>query len=128
MGKLSDLSLKRNWKQAIVFYLAYLLLSFLVGALAGAIAGIINPDNVIELASKAGTIVGSIYCLVLYFSVYIKKKMSSFPFILMGAVAFLVSLFLGTILSLIFVAILTTRDSQSKGNNYINNSEVSEKI
>lgn len=120
--------MKRNWKEAIVFYLAYLLLGLLIGALSGGIAGAINPDNTFVIGAKVGTIVGTIYCLVLYFSIYIKKKLTSFLFIIIGLIAGVVNLFLGNLVSLIFVAFLTTRENKTKSNITTKDSNMKENI
>ncbi len=109
---LTNLGMERNWKEAIVFYIAYLLLGILIGAMVGGIVGILYPDRVLELAEKAGLIAGAIYVLVLYFTIYIKKEMESFLFILLGIITFAITLLLGAIFSLIIVAFFTTRDNK----------------
>ena len=111
---LGDLSVKRSWQEAIGFYIAYLLLGMLLGALTGVIAGITNPENGLELARVAGLVVATIYSVALYFTIYIKKKMSSFIFILLGLVAGVASVFVGNLVALIFVAVLTTRGAEKE--------------
>lgn len=110
--KLKDFSVKRNWKEAIVFYLAYLLLGLLISFLIGAIFGIVNPEFTDEMAITLGKIVGTIYYIIIYFSIYIKKKMDSFKYILIGILSAILNVFTGLIFSLIFVAYLTTKDSE----------------
>lgn len=114
MKNLTDFAMKRNWKQAVIFYIAYLILELLIAALFGGLTGLIDPYNVEEKAEIVGHIVGFIYVLVLYFTVYIKKKLNSFAFILLGVVTGVVELFLGNIISLIIVAILTTLDKKTE--------------
>ena len=123
MNNLTDFSLERNWKQAIGFYFAYLLLGFLIGALIGGITGIIDPYN-LELPATIGEVAGTIYCLVLYFAIYVRKRLNSFLFIILGLVAAVVNLFFGNIVSLIIVAFLTTREDKSETNITIDDSEI----
>lgn len=113
---IGNLSMKRNWKEAIVFYVAYLLLLLLICFLTGVIIGVFNPNYSVETVEKIATFIIAAYCIILYFAVYFKKKMSSFPFIILGLVAAIISFLLGEILALIIVAFLTTRDDESGSN------------
>lgn len=110
---LTNLSMKRNWKEAIIFYVAYLILVLLIAFIVGIIIGIINPYNVLEVSEKAGIIIGTIYSILLYFIIYYKKGMSSFLYIILGLVTGIVSLFLNEIFALMIVAFLTTREDKS---------------
>ncbi len=123
MNNLTDFSLERNWKQAIGFYFAYLLLGFLIGALIGGITGIIDPYN-LELPATIGEVAGTIYCLVLYFAIYVRKRLNSFLFIILGLVAAVINLFFGNIVSLIIVALLTTREDKTETDITIDDSEI----
>ncbi|MCF6462585.1 hypothetical protein [Clostridium sp. Cult1] len=123
MNNLTDFSLERNWKQAIGFYFAYLLLGFLIGALIGGITGIIDPYN-LELPATIGEVAGTIYCLVLYFAIYVRKRLNSFLFIILGLVAAVINLFFGNIVSLIIVAFLTTREDKTETDITIDDSEI----
>lgn len=109
---LSNFSLKRNWKEALIFYLAYLLLGLLISFFIGAIFGLVNPEFTDESAIILGRVVGTIYFIMIYFAVYVKKSMNSFKYIIMGTIAAILNIFTGLIISLIFVAYLTTRDSE----------------
>lgn len=111
---LTNLALKRNWKQAILFYIAYLVLGFLIAGLLGGLTGVIDPDNVEESAEIVGYVAGSIYISVLYFTIYIKKKLNSFLLIILGVITAVINLFFGNIVSMIIVAILTTLDNKSE--------------
>lgn len=105
MKDLTNLALKRNWKQAILFYIAYLVLGFLIAGLLGGLTGVIDPDNVEESAEIVGYVAGSIYISVLYFTIYIKKKLNSFLLIILGVITAVINLFFGNIVSMIIVAI-----------------------
>lgn len=109
---LSNFSLKRNWKEALIFYLAYLLLGLLISFFIGAIFGIVNPEITDEGAIILGRIIGTIYFIIIYFTVYIKKGLNSFKYIIIGTIAAIINIFTGLIISLIFVAYLTTRDRE----------------
>ncbi|GFN35892.1 hypothetical protein [Tepidimicrobium xylanilyticum] len=50
MKNLTDFALQRNWKQAIGFYIAYLILVFFIGALVGGIVGLVDPCGPEETA------------------------------------------------------------------------------
>lgn len=113
---IGNLSMKRNWKEAIVFYVAYLLLLLLICFLTGLIIGVFNPNYSVETVEKIATFIIAAYCIILYFTVYFKKKMSSFPFIILGLVTAIISFLLGEILALIIVAFLTTQDDESESN------------
>jgi len=88
-------------------------LGFLLGALFGVLIGVIYPYNE-DLPYLAGTVVGTIYCIVLYFVIYFKKKLNSFRYVILGVIAAVINLFLGNIASLLFVAFLTTRANNSE--------------
>ncbi len=129
LRSLTKLSLQRNWKEAIVFYLAYTLLGILIAGLSGGIAGIIDPGGSFESGAMVGTVVGTIYCVILYFSVYSQKRLNSFLYILIGIVAGVVNLFCGNLVSIIFVAFLTTRatrECKASDSIIINDSGISE--
>lgn len=108
MRSLTKLSLQRNWKEAIVPYLAYTLLGILIAGLSGGIAGIINPGGSLESGAMVGTVVGTVYSVILYFGVYSQKRLNSFLYILIGVVAGVVNLLGGNLVSMIFAAFLTT--------------------
>lgn len=113
-SKLGNLELKRNWKQAFGFYLAYGFLGFLFGVLAGGMVGALDPDHAQQLGAKAGRIVGVLYCLALAAITASKKSLlSSFKVLVLVVLSPLIALFLGAIGGLIPVAYLTTRSSQS---------------
>ena len=109
---LSNFGMKRNWKEAIAFYIAYLLLGLLIGFLVGGLVGVINPTNAFEASVRADSIAGTIYALILYFTVYIKKGMNSFLYIIIGVIAGVINIFTGNLFSLIIVAFLTTRENK----------------
>jgi hypothetical protein len=112
-SNLGNFEFKRNWKQAIGFYLAYGFLGFLFGVLAGGMAGSLDPDHAQQLGVKAGRITGVIYCLALAVITASKKSLlSSFKVLVLVVLSPLVALFLGALGGLIPVAYLTTRPSE----------------
>ncbi len=113
LKNLNNLSMKRNWKEAIVFYIAYSLLALLIGFLTGSIVGLINPTS-LTVSITAGSIVGTIYCLILYYLICIKKKQTSFLFIILGIITGIISFYLGNLISLIIVAFITTRENKAE--------------
>lgn len=121
---IGNLSMKRNWKEAIVFYVVYLLLLLLICFLTGVIIGIFNPNYSVETVEKIATFIIAAYCIILYFAVYFKKKMSSLPFIMLGLVTAIISFLLGEILALIIVAFLTTRNDESESNVDVDNPDI----
>ena len=109
---LCNFSIKRSGKEAFVFYLAYLLLGMLITFFAGAILGLINPLFTDEMAIVLGRIIGTIYFIILHFTVYVKKGFNSFKHIIIGIIGAIITIFTGLIIPLIFTAYLTTKDSE----------------
>lgn len=69
MRSLTNPRLQRNWREALIFYLAYTLLGLLTSTLVGDILGMINagtidPEDAYAvhlMATKAWGIIGPIY-------------------------------------------------------------------
>ncbi|CCQ92818.1 hypothetical protein CULT_110056 [[Clostridium] ultunense Esp] len=76
------------------------------------------------MPSIAGEFTGIIYCLVLYFAIYFKKKLNSFLSIILGRVAAVINLFFGNIAYLIIIAFLTTIEDKSKSSITMDDSEM----
>jgi hypothetical protein len=108
---LTDFGYKRNAKEAIGFYIAYLILIMISGALlAGALAIIINePDN-FELGLRVGSITAMVITLGVAFLVLkAKKLLGNFGYILLVLLAGILAIFAGGLGGLIPVSYLTTR-------------------
>ena len=70
---LTDFAYKRNRKEALGFYLGYLILIVVVGALAGALFGLASGQENFELGLRIGNIIGILASLGLSFAVLSKK-------------------------------------------------------
>ena len=108
----------RTKKEAVGFYLAYLLLMALVSGLVATFLG--DPTASFDEGFQDGQIVGiyfsSIACLILsLFVLYKKKQLNSFGLILIAVLSGIGAIFLGGLLGLVFVAYLTTKDSKNGG-------------
>ena len=113
MENLTDLSLVRNWKQAVVFYVAYVILGTLLGAISGGFSalffGSTEFQTNFDLGARVGAMVAIIYTLVLGLLVLKSKGLfKNFPSILMILISVLIALFVGNFGGLILIAIMTT--------------------
>ena len=102
--------MKRNWLEAMTFYIIYLIIGVLISSGLGAVAGSLFSDS-IQAGIRSGVVFAGIYTAFLYFQVYKKKKIQSKVIIVIGAVATIIGFFYGMLVSLIFVAALTTREN-----------------
>ena len=107
------LNKKRSIPQAIFFFLAFAMLGAFLTALTGFIAGITGAIKDTQAGYVFGILVGSGYCLVLYYLIYWKKRLSSFLYIALGVLTGIVSLFYGFFAGLLIIAFLTTRPDYS---------------
>ena len=110
------LNKNRSVPEAIFFFLAYAMLGAFLTALTGFIAGITGAVKETQSGYVFGIIVGTGYCLVLYFLIYWKKRLRSFLYLVLGIISGFVSLFYGFFAGLLFVAFLTTRPDYSLKN------------
>lgn len=108
--RITDLDMKRNWLEAMTFYIIYLIIGVLISSGLGAVAGSLFSDS-IQAGIRLGVVFAGIYTAFLYFQVYKKKKIQSKVIIVIGAVATIIGFFYGMLVSLIFVAALTTREN-----------------
>lgn len=107
---LTDLSYKRNTKEAIGFYLAYLLLVAIAAMIAGGGLGIATGNNTFDYGYKVGNVVAIVSCLLLSFVILNKKNLlSNFGFVLVALLSGVVAMFGGGLLGLIPTAYLSTR-------------------
>lgn len=108
--RITDLDLKRSWLEAMTFYIIYLIIGVVISSVLGAVAGSLFNDS-IQAGIKSGVVFAGIYTAFLYVQVYRKKKIKSKALIILGAVATIIGFFYGMLVSLIFVAIITTREN-----------------
>src|SRR3990167_6486394 len=99
--KLMDFKYKRTPKEALGFYLAYLLLIVVVGGLIGGILGLLIGEGSIELGMRMGGIVAVIISLSLSFMILSKKKLTNnFGMILLALLSGILSFIGGGLLGL----------------------------
>lgn len=114
-SKLTDFSQKRTGKQALGFYLAYLVLGIILGAIAGALSGTLfatggTTTEAYTAGFQGGLIVAILYPMVISFLVLRGKKLTNnFGYLLLGVLSGVLGFFGGALLGLIPVAYLTTR-------------------
>jgi heme A synthase len=114
-NKLTNFAYTRKPKEALGFYLAYLLLVLIVGGLLGGISGMLLPSQTDTTVSfdaglKVGTLVAVIISVGLAFTVLAQKKLlDNFGFILLAIIAGFLALVAGALGGLIPVAYLTTQ-------------------
>ena len=104
---------ERTPKEALGFYLAYLLLIALLGGLLSYLVVPHDPSMTFAEGFQAGAAVGQynavISCLALSFIIlYKKKKLQSFGLVLIGVLSGTCAIFLGGFLGLVPTAYLTT--------------------
>ena len=108
--KLTEFNHKRTSKEALGFYLAYLLLIVILSALIGGIFGLVIGEGSIELGMRLGGFVAVVVCLVISFMLLSKKNlMYNFGMLLLALLSGLLAFFGGGILGLIPVAYLSTK-------------------
>jgi hypothetical protein len=123
LKKLTDVGYKRNWEEAVVFYLSYLFLSFVVGVLIFipilmAIPGISTSRSFIGIYFP--TIVFATESIVFSLIILAAKKKMGFGWVLFslaaGGLTFLLSVFFGfsVIWALIIPACLSMLPSSSR--------------
>ncbi len=107
---MTDFSFKRSRKQALGFYLGYLVLIVLVGAVVGALFGLISGGGNLDLVLRIGNIMAILLALGLSFAILSKKKLTdNFGLILVALLSGLLAFVGGGILGLIPVAYLSTK-------------------
>jgi len=108
---LTNFSYKRNAKEAIGFYIAYLVLIMIVGALLASALGIVmDTSDSFTFGLKVGNVTAIIITTVVAFLILKEKKLlSNFGYILLALLSGILAVFLGGLGGLIPVAFLTTR-------------------
>lgn len=108
--KLTDFGYKRTTKQAIGFYIAYLILIALAGGLIGGLYGLVSGNDSYETGMSIGIIIGTIICLGISIAIIKKKKkMNDFKLILIAVLSGVLALLGGGVVGLIPAAYLSTR-------------------
>jgi len=107
---LTDFSYKRSGKEALGFYVGYLILIVVVGAIFGGILGLALGEESFEIGLRVGNIIAILASLVLSFLILSKKKqMNNFGMILLALLSGLLAFIGGGLLGLIPSAYLTTK-------------------
>lgn len=107
---LTDFSYKRSGKEALGFYLAYLVLIVLVGGIVGAVTGLASGSQSYELGVRVGNIVAILLVLGVSFAILSKKKlMNNFGLVLLALLSGLLAFAGGSVLGLIPTAYLSTK-------------------
>jgi len=107
---LTDLSYKRTTKEAVGFYIAYLLIFMIAGAIGGVL--FLNVENSESFAAgvNIGSKISIILSIIISFSViYAKKISNNFGYIILALISPILAAFGGGLLALIPIAYLTTR-------------------
>lgn len=115
-NQLTNFGYIRSWKEAVGFYIAYLVLTMLISALISGVAGnLLLPATAdfsegFNLGLRIGPFVAAVVTLVLSFLILSKKRlMSNFGLILLAIVTGILGFWGGGLLGLIPTAYLTTR-------------------
>ena len=107
---LTDFSYTRTRKEALGFYIAYLVLIVVVAGLLGGIVGMVSGNGGFEAGTRVGGIVAVIFCLALSFTILSKKsRMSNFVLILVALFSGVLAFLGGGVLGLIPTAYLSTK-------------------
>jgi len=112
-NNLTNFSYKRNWKEAIGFYLAYLLLGIILSGIVGGLAG--SGYNTFNQGFTRGVSVGPmvavIFCLIISGLLLKEKKLfRKFGYIILALLSGILAILGGTLLGLIIPAIITTKE------------------
>ncbi len=117
--RLLDLAYKRNWKEAIGFYLAYLLLAlvilFLLGGAVGLLVGT-EEKTAFDEGYRFGVIVATAYVLVLTGLLLRSKRLlgKNFGYLLFWLLSGLLTLVAGAFVGLIPAAYFSTKPAGAK--------------
>ena len=107
---LTDFSYKRTGKEALGFYIGYLVLIVVVGAILGGILGLVLGEESFEIGLRVGNILAILATLGLSFLILSKKKMmNNFGMILLALLSGLLAFVGGGLLGLIPTAYFTTK-------------------
>ncbi len=118
MQSIIDLSVTRTWKQAILFYIINLALVLVVGAFFVAFGIYItetSADKIGLIGLKFGSAFEIIYVSIMSLSILKAKGMfNNIGYIFFVLLSSMITFFTGSIIGLIAVAFLTTRNRNIK--------------
>ena len=112
---ITDFTVKRDWKQAVLFYILYLLIVFVVAGIAGVMCGLVANQLGADLETSrkcsklGGWVIAVVLCPTLSILISVSKKTGTGLGLLFVLGAFVLSLGGGGLLGLIVPAFLTTR-------------------
>src|SRR3989344_3677755 len=100
---LTDFSYKRNWKEAVGFYLAFFVLLIIISVLLSGMLVVMGLIDGFEEGSRFGTIMAVIFCSIISILLLKKKKLlNNFGYIILSLIG-------GALLGLIIPAFITTK-------------------
>ena len=116
MNNIFDLKSKKNWKQAILFYVIYFVIGltivFVAGSLFGILVGDKYPDTeAFDIGFRLGQFVAIL--LVIGLTIYILRQKEMYKNslgVLLGLLAIILSVLGGILLGLLPLAYLLTRE------------------
>lgn len=112
---LTNFAYQRTPKEAVGFYIAFLVLIMLIAAIMGGVLALVMPNFSFNSGVRIGTICALISSLGLSFVILKEKKsLGNFSLILLALLSGLLSLLAGGLGGLIPVAYLTTRPAKIK--------------
>jgi hypothetical protein len=113
---LTNFSYKRNWKEALGFYLAFGLLAMFLGGLVGILQAAMSTGQDITVSkylNEHGSLImimSSLYCFIVAIIILGKKKLfKNFGYILLSVLTAILAVVGGALLGLIVPAFMTTR-------------------
>ncbi len=122
---IANFSYRRNGKEAFGFYLAYLFFTMLLGGLAGGIYEIIHRSSIRSLNFKEGFVEGfkagipighlaSVLFLIVLSIIILKQKrlLRHYGFLVLAIGSGIATILIGSIVGLIPLAFLTTRENK----------------
>jgi len=114
---LTNFSYKRNWKEAIGFYLSYLLLFIILGVIISVLIDILSGANTFDqglnIGLKVGMITSIIFCVITSGLLLKEKKLfKNFWYIFLVLLSGILAYFGGSLFGLIIPAFITTKQSK----------------
>lgn len=114
--QLGNLAYQRNKLEALGFYIAYLITLLIVAVLASSLYSLITGSDDFDTGVRIGNIIAILFCISLAAAICAKKKIRNFKTILLVLLSGVGAVFLGGLLGLIPVAILSTFKSAEPTN------------
>ncbi|WP_201027842.1 hypothetical protein [Leptospira interrogans] len=121
--RINDFAYQRNWKEAIVFYIVWLLITIISSGLISSISiglvGIVGlkflPEESFQIGIKIGNFIAVVSCFFISFTILKKKNLHThIGFILIGLFSGLLAVILGGFGGLIPCLYLSTLPYNSK--------------